>query len=108
VAEVLGVSHATYRKRVSRARDRVRGALSSHCGVVNPQAACMCHRRVARAQELGRLAPEDALVSLDVPALRSRVQALDELVRDIAFYRADPDSSVVSSVVPRVMSIVLA
>jgi hypothetical protein len=93
-AEILGVPVATFRKRLSRARERLREALSANCGVVNPAAPCRCHRRLARATELGRVAPGVASTDapLDVVALREKLSHIGEAVRVAAYYRADPTS----------------
>lgn len=93
-AEILGVPAATFRKRLSRARERLREALSANCGVVNPAAPCRCHRRLARATVLGRVAPGVASTDapLDVVALREKLSHIGEAVRVAAYYRADPTS----------------
>ena len=93
-AEILGVPAATFRKRLSRARERLREALSVNCGVVNPAASCRCHRRLARATELGRVTPGVASTDapLDVVALREKLSHIGEAVRVAAYYRADPTS----------------
>ncbi len=51
---ICDVSPATYRKRLSRARSKVRGFLGQHCGLVGEAAACRCSRRVDAAVALGR------------------------------------------------------
>ena len=93
-AEILGIPPATFRKRLSRARERLREALSANCGVVNPAAPCRCHRRLARATVLGRVAPGVASTDapLDVVALRQKLSRIGEAVRVAAYYRADPTS----------------
>jgi RNA polymerase sigma factor (sigma-70 family) len=90
-ASILETTAPTFRKRLSRARARVREALEAGCGIVNPEAECLCHRRLARARELGRISPH-ALRSeaLDVVDLRNRIQTLDQAERAAAYYRADP------------------
>jgi RNA polymerase sigma factor (sigma-70 family) len=55
--EVVGIEPAAFRKRLSRARRRVREFMRGHCGLVNPDAACSCARRVAPAIARGRLDP---------------------------------------------------
>ncbi|MEW6582943.1 MAG: RNA polymerase sigma factor [Actinomycetota bacterium] len=55
---ICGVDPATYRKRLSRARQRVRGFLSAHCGLVAERAACHCSRRVEAAVRSGRVDPD--------------------------------------------------
>jgi RNA polymerase sigma factor (sigma-70 family) len=57
-AYICDVSAATYRKRLSRARDRVRTFVGQNCGLVNPdEAACRCSRRIDTAVSLGRINP---------------------------------------------------
>ena len=56
-AWILDVTPAAYRKRLERARQRIRAFMSSTCGLVNPNAFCRCARRVNRAVELGRVDP---------------------------------------------------
>ncbi len=54
-AEVLQIEPATFRKRLSRARERIRRFMTGNCGLVNPAAPCRCTLRINRANELGRL-----------------------------------------------------
>lgn len=51
---ICDVAPATYRKRLSRARSKVRGFLGQHCGLVSEAAACRCSLRVDTAVALGR------------------------------------------------------
>lgn len=55
---VCDVSAATYRKRLSRARRRVRDFLSQQCGLVSSAAACRCSLRVDTAVRIGRVDPQ--------------------------------------------------
>ncbi len=93
-AEILGLPAATFRKRLSRARERLREALNANCGVINPAAPCRCHRRLTRATTLGRVTPgvSTMLAPLDVSALREKLKNIDVAVRVGAYYRADPSS----------------
>ncbi len=56
-AEIVGVTHDVYRKRLSRVRGRIRDSVTRHCGIVNPSAACRCQRRVDVAVRTGRVQP---------------------------------------------------
>lgn len=56
-AYICEVPAATYRKRLSRARARVQAHLRGACGLVNPDAACRCSRRVDAAVRSGRVDP---------------------------------------------------
>jgi RNA polymerase sigma factor (sigma-70 family) len=60
-AEICSISEPAFRKRVSRARQRVRAFLAANCGLVNPTtAACHCRRRVPAALASGRIDPAAA------------------------------------------------
>lgn len=103
-AEALGVAHATYRKRLSRARARLQAVLAENCGIVDATNPCRCERRRDRAIELGRLEPEDA-VGLDVAALGETVRRLDELGQVAAYFRADPMVNASERLLPRVREV---
>jgi RNA polymerase sigma factor (sigma-70 family) len=93
-AEILDLEPAAFRKRLSRARERLQGALEASCGLVNPNAACRCHRRLQKARSLGRVAKGrvSTEVPLDVKALRDRLSQIGEAKRAVEYYRADPES----------------
>ena len=48
-AWILDVTPAAYRKRLERARQRIRSFMNSTCGLVNPGAFCRCARRTSAA-----------------------------------------------------------
>ena len=56
-AQCQGVSPATHRKRLSRARQRVEGFTSSHCGLVSECAPCRCVGRIRPALASRRIDP---------------------------------------------------
>ncbi len=103
-ADALGVTHATFRKRLSRARGRLQAVLAENCGIVDPANPCRCERRRDRAIELGRLEPQDA-VGLDVASLTETVRELDELGQVAAYFRADPMANASERVLPRVREV---
>jgi RNA polymerase sigma factor (sigma-70 family) len=62
-AEILGIDHAAYRKRLSRARARLHDFLRGWCGVYDPANPCRCAVQVGPAVERGLLAPDDLYLS---------------------------------------------
>jgi RNA polymerase sigma factor (sigma-70 family) len=109
-AEVLEVEPATFRKRLSRARDSVRATLAAHCGMVEPANACRCHRRLTRAQSQGWVGASCAeasegsdLEGLD--SVRARLAGLAEAERAAAFYRADAAPQARRDVAAQVLTI---
>lgn len=75
-AEVLEIAPAAYRKRLSRARARLDGALQQECGLARADAPCRCDRQLpaVRAQRARGGGAPDPLPALEVP------QAYDDLV----------------------------
>ena len=58
-AEVLEIDAATYRKRNSRARERLYRFLRGWCGVLDPRNPCQCSKQVDAAVARGVVAPDD-------------------------------------------------
>jgi len=107
-ADVLGIPAATFRKRLSRARERVSEHLTRHCGVVSSDAVCSCSGRSRRARELQRLAPGDREGQLDLVTLRRTIQEVSELARGGIYYRADPSAQPPPGLLARVEAAVVA
>lgn len=85
-ADALSIEPAAYRKRLSRARDALRAALTANCGMVDPANPCRCHRRLRRAR--ASLDRED-FEGDSVSTQRESLASLGEVERVIALYRAD-------------------
>lgn len=97
-AAVLDITPATYRKRLSRARDRLRTFMRAHCGLMKEDVACRCHRRIAHAVETGRVRPEALLFAgkgeprdQPRPALTAQVREMEDLHRVAAIYKRHPE-----------------
>lgn len=58
-ASLLEIPPATYRKRLQRARERVRGFMRSSCGLASSDAACTCAKHLPYALDRGRVDPEN-------------------------------------------------
>lgn len=56
--EVLEIEPGTYRKRLSRARERLGVWMNANCGVVDPKNPCNCRRQIPVALEHGFIHPE--------------------------------------------------
>ena len=100
---ICEIPPATYRKRLSRARQRVRGFLDEHCGLVNPVAACHCSRRVDAAVAAGRADPSalkftDATMAVNAEMVRFHDAA--------ALLRALPPARVPTSTVDVVVRLI--
>jgi RNA polymerase sigma factor (sigma-70 family) len=83
-AEVLDIDPAAFRKRLSRARSRIREFMTVHCGLMSSSAPCACARRVRPAVERGRVRRDQLLFAGEgrVPARALPVlEAVGEMER---------------------------
>lgn len=99
-AQVSDVSHATYRKRLSRARLGISSFMLGHCGLVDSTNRCRCSRRVKRASELGRVDPNRLMFSTSkqraqqFPELLVEIRQLEDNQRAAALYRAQQQPAI--------------
>lgn len=93
-ASALGVSAATFRKRLSRARTRVLEFTRRSCGLVNAGASCRCARRLGPAIGLGRIIPATPhhatadTASVPIAEIERTIGELDEGRRAVALFRS--------------------
>ena len=109
-AWILDTTPAAFRKRLERARARIRGFMESTCGLVNPNAFCRCARRVPPAIALGRIDPDrPAYVTHPVSASgRDVAQAAAQLAtlhNAAAVLRAHPDYAAPQSRVDAIVAL---
>jgi RNA polymerase sigma factor (sigma-70 family) len=83
-AEVLGIKPAAFRKRLSRAKERMRADIGRHCGVLNSARQCKRCGEHAPAPE----GPLDEMDDLNVTALQLRLHvaapgSLTDGIRDL-------------------------
>lgn len=60
-AFIMNITPETYRKRLSRAREKMRSFMENNCGLVNQNKTCRCNRRVEVAIESRRINPEQLI-----------------------------------------------
>ncbi|MDC1287625.1 RNA polymerase sigma factor [Gammaproteobacteria bacterium] len=74
-SEILGVTPATFRKRLERARRKLDKWMQRQCGLVNASAGCSCIRQVAIATENNHIDPSKLMYS-DHPVTDSQSDSL--------------------------------
>ncbi len=98
-AYILDISPATFRKRLSRARERIRSLVLEKCGLVDPDNPCHCDRLTSRANQPDvmdptRLSFEEYLPRTKGGALcLDHLGELDSLQRAAASFRNHSDAS---------------
>jgi RNA polymerase sigma factor (sigma-70 family) len=56
-ARILEITPEIYRKRLSRARKALVGFVSNHCGIINQELACKCHKHISNAIRVNKINP---------------------------------------------------
>lgn len=96
-AEVLEITPAAFRKRLSRARAGITLFMTSRCGLANRANACRCRGRLGTAVDLGRVAPANLLFASSLeqakqfPQVLVKIRRLEETRRVAALYRSHPN-----------------
>ena len=93
-ALVLEISHAAFRKQLSRARHQILSVMTARCGLIDPENICRCEKRVDTAVKLGRVHPDSLLFAHSLadaknfPAILVKIRQLEETRRIAALYRS--------------------
>ncbi|MCI0414725.1 RNA polymerase sigma factor [bacterium] len=110
-AEVVGITRTSFRKRLSRARNRIRKFMNHHCGIVNTKNSCRCAKRIAFAIRSGRVDPDDLLfaehpVRTTKEITIQQIRRLHELQRCTALYRSHPEYAAPQSLVQKLRDLI--
>jgi RNA polymerase sigma factor (sigma-70 family) len=96
-AQILDIQEATYRKRLQRARTRIRNFLITNCALIRPGNPCLCERQTDYFLSTGHLRAE-RLVFADHPCrvrhsplVMARLMEMDEISRISSLYQTHPD-----------------
>jgi RNA polymerase sigma factor (sigma-70 family) len=93
-AWILDITPAAFRKRLERARVRIRNFMGSTCGLVNPEAFCRCARRVDKAVAVGRIDPRRPMLAthpVNGRGVKEAAAQMHKLHDAAAVLRAHPD-----------------
>jgi RNA polymerase sigma factor (sigma-70 family) len=97
-AAILEISHAAFRKRLSRARDDMQAFLGKRCGFADPANACRCEKLLPVAVAQGLIDPDrltlGALPTRKRDELHASVEQLRtavEIFRSLPSYAVDAD-----------------
>jgi RNA polymerase sigma factor (sigma-70 family) len=96
-AFILDIKPAAYRKRLSRARERIKTFMLKNCGVVDSDNRCHCENVAPYAVQTGVIDPQNLIFAKHKCHAEGgehsmdHVKELDSLQRVAAFFRNHPD-----------------
>ena len=98
--EILGISPAAYRKRLSRIREKMAAFLGEYCGLAGGK--CSCRRRVDYAIASRRLTPERleyngmeqgrSRIAEQCRAIMEEIDGQSRIFAEMPFYRTGPEA----------------
>lgn len=113
-ADVLGITSAAYRKRLSRVRASLDPFFHSTCGLSNPDASCRCDRQLPAMRKLqADQTPRKsiALVAVHRQEMIGAEQHFSAMLRmsdAAAIFRAHPEYQAPDSMIPAIRSVLRA
>ena len=90
VGEVLDITPATFRKQLSRVRNKMHAFLRGNCGLVNPSNPCRCRKKVDSAIQHGHIQPNRLLFAAGQKP-EDLVSTIDQVESEVALYRTNPE-----------------
>ena len=92
-AFIADTTPEAFRKRLQRSRQRIVSFMQGNCGIVDPENACRCRRRINAAVARGRVEPAALHFATHPrrdPAVRRGVAEMDRLHDAAAVFRSHP------------------
>jgi len=103
---ILEITHAAYRKRLSRARHRVRTFMSRTCGIVNPANPCRCEKRIDKAIEMGRVDPQNLRYADHPTRTALATVEMEQLLDAASVMRSHPDYAAPAWIVTTIRTLI--
>jgi RNA polymerase sigma factor (sigma-70 family) len=83
-AEILEISEANFRKRLSRARTELKNFMHDNCSLIDSNNSCRCARKTKAAIEKGYINPDNLQYSAEhITRVKEMVENLDMTVDDM-------------------------
>ena len=108
-ATVLDIQIDAFRKRLSRARQRMQEFTQSTCGIVDAANPCRCGRQIARQIRLGAFDPQKRSLTVlptQPDSRQAALDAVDRLARSLALFRSHPRYAAPNAVVEGLRKII--
>jgi RNA polymerase sigma factor (sigma-70 family) len=96
-AAILEITPAAFRKRLSRARERIQEFLTMHCALINLDNPCHCEHQVALQLDTGRFDDKHMVFAKHPCRIKDKentlnhIREMDELNQIAALYKHYPD-----------------
>jgi RNA polymerase sigma factor (sigma-70 family) len=89
-AEVMNIKPAAYRKKISRAKEKVKNFMQGNCGLVNPDAFCQCRKRLLIAKNRGRINFDKIIYQTESRKIKDYIKEMNEIDSISQTFRNNP------------------
>jgi RNA polymerase sigma factor (sigma-70 family) len=113
-AAALDIAPEAFRKRLSRARSRLREFMEANCGLVSDAAPCRCRKQIGPSIAGGMLDPAAPLFTSQKrtkpaeAAVRRQLEAIEDVFRSVRVFRDQPSYEVPEALEERLKRLVAA
>jgi RNA polymerase sigma factor (sigma-70 family) len=111
-ATILEITPTAFRKRLSRARERIQDFLMKNCALTNPDNPCTCERYLISQHYMERVEEKDLVFAKHPCRVRreegtvNRIKEMDELTQIANLYKRHPDFRAPSSFIENIRDLV--
>jgi len=111
-AAILEITPSAFRKRLSRARERIQDFLIKNCALTNPDNPCTCERYLISQHYMERVEEKDLVFAQHPCRVRqeegtmNRIKEMDELTQIATLYKRYPDFRAPSSFIENLRDLV--
>ncbi len=105
-AEILEITPASFRKQLSRSRDKIRNFLTSKCGIVNEENPCRCKRKIDFLIDQNMIEPNALRFAHQTDRSIDLINKIDSLDRTLSVFRSVPVIEAPESVLQEVKQVI--
>ncbi len=87
---ILGIDPATFRKRLSLARQKIRDFMGKQCGLYNPANPCRCHRQISYSLDVAWFDRENLNFADKGVSLTHLKEEIDAFIDEVAIFHSHP------------------
>ncbi|MDX2283111.1 MAG: RNA polymerase sigma factor [Bacteroidia bacterium] len=105
-AAILETDPATFRKRLSLARQRIRGFMAKQCGIYNPDNPCRCARQIRYSVEVEWIDPQRLRFAGQSDAQAAGAQQeIEQMLDEAAIFHSHPDYQAPERLIPAIRNL---
>lgn len=87
-SQILDIEAATFRKRLSMARHRIKAFMNGNCGIYNPKNPCRCKKQIRYSIAVGWFDPKQPTFSnLKIQQAKNEI---DQFMDEVAIFHSQP------------------